>query len=360
MAKLFGSSAISTIEEPNFCPAAMNELKITTTALEKIYALAEIVVDRAKRDYEVYCFLLGNEQGCVEDILIPEQEVTSYSVEIPKSALLKLTEELETLDSNLQVLGWAHSHAKMGAFSSLTDDENHVRVLHQSKNFKIMSDKKTKYAYGLTVSLAPRNHYGVVVTQFDCGAVVLREATLDIIDQETDTSPNPAQIKTDLTEEVLRKVTIIIPQPLKWKWRDRFKKWFWGDAPEDLYHKSSIDTLPEDSPGLQFVYEGDREPKELLSSLIIDSVLTHPDMTDYIAELSSPWYLLHQQDNDENEIRQKIENIIKIAILITLEHIQDTITSLSLIPKEYYQTPKWKDAEFDEESNSTQYGGNQM
>lgn len=353
LAKLFGSSAISTIEEPNFCPAAMSKLTITATALEKIYALAEIVVDRAKRDYEAYCFLLGNEQGCIEDILIPEQEVTFYSVEIPKDALLKITEELETLESDLQVLGWAHSHANMGAFSSLTDNENHIRVLNQSKNFKILNDKKTKYAFGLTVSLAPRNHYGVVATQFDCGAVVLREATLELIEQEADIPLDPAQIKSELMEEVMRKVTIIIPKPLKWKWRDRLKNWFWNDLSEDLDRKSSIDTITEDSTDFPFVYEAKREftwPKELLGSQIIETVLSHPDLADYISKLNSQWYFC----NDENEIRQKIEDIIEIAILVTLEHIQDTITSMELKKNEESEALKWESSESDEESNLPQ------
>jgi len=359
MTKLFGSSAITTVEEPNFCPAALREIKITPEALEKIYALAEIVVEKAKKGYEAYCLLLGTEEGLVEDILIPEQEVSSFSVEISKDALLKTIEELNTLDSNYQVLGWAHSHAYMTAYSSSTDDDNHVTILNQTNNIRRVNEKKTKFAYGLTVALSPRDHYGVVVSQFECGALVQREASLIVFDQNPDSPFDPKKIKAEIKEDVLKKVKIRIPRlpkRSKWKWNWDWSDWFKSRFNRDSTHETpSIEENFDHYTGYSSYFEEkseDQWPNELKGSYLVDTILSDTSITGYVEELCDQW----RDSVGEDNFHQRLEDILEIAILATLEHVKNTLVNLTMKEEE--------DAASEEEwspivevSNANQTGG---
>ncbi len=332
--KLYGSSAISTIEDPAFCSAAMRELMISDIALEKIYTMAEIVVDLANKGYEAYCLLLGNENGLVEDILIPEQEVTSYSVDISNDSLLKVADEIDELDTGLQVLGWAHSHHTMMAFSSSTDDDNHKTILNQTNNIRQINGKKTKYMYGLTVSLEPRDNYGVVTSQFECGATLQREAIVIIEEQEEefplDSKKLLAKIKKELKKEIKKKVTFIIYRPPKIKWRSRVKEWWkdWQKSSDTQSISSSTDysyeypTIPtyfDDEPDVPW-------PEALKGSNIMDMVLFEPLMKERMNELCNEWFI----KLGDPEIQQKLEELLEIGIFKTIDHIRETLTDLSM------------------------------
>lgn len=330
MIKLFGSSAISTIEDPAYCPAAMRDLMISDLALEKIYTMAEIVVELANKGYEAYCLLLGNENGLVEDILIPEQEVTSYSVDISKDALLKVADEIDELDTDLQVLGWAHSHHTMMAFSSSTDDDNHSTILNQTNNIRQINGKKTKYMYGLTVSLEPRDNYGVVTSQFECGATLQREATVSIVDQEQESMFDPKKLRAKLKKEIKKKVTFIIYRPPKIKWRSRVKEW-WKDwhKSSDTQSISSSTDFNQEYPSFPSYFDNEPDmpwPESLKGSNIMDFVLSEPLMKDRLNELCNEWFY----NIGDTEIQQKLEDLLEIGIFKTIDHIRETLTDLSM------------------------------
>ena len=345
--KLFGSSAITTIEDPDFCPAAMRELRISDGALEKIYTMAEIVVELANKGYEAYCLLLGTEDGLVEDILIPEQEVTAYSVDISTDSLLKVADEIDELDTNLQVLGWAHSHHSMMAFSSSTDDDNHKTILNQTNNIRQINGKKTKYMYGLTVSLEPRDNYGVLTSQFECGATLQREATVIIDEQES--SLDSKKLRTQLKKEIKEKVTFIIYRPPKIKWRSRIKN-LWDDwhKPSDTPSISSSTEYSQDYPSLSSYYYDEPEmpwPESLKSDNIMEMVLSDPLMKDRLNALCNDWFYTI----GDSEIQQKLEELLEIGVFQTIDHIRETLTELAMEDPDRDNEEENDESEYDSE-----------
>jgi len=317
MSKLFGSSAaISTIVDPNACPAALRDILIEASALEKIYTFAEIVVTLGEKDYEAYCLLIGSEDGLIKDILIPEQEVTSYSVEISKDALLKISEELEALDSDLYVLGWAHSHHTMTAFSSSTDDDNNITILNQTNNFKHINGKRTKYIYSITVAIKPRDHHGVCASQFECGATLLREANLRILEQENDIIFNKDDLTDLLTEEIEKKITFYKPKPSKWQ---RLRTW-WGKSDGYFSTYSYLSSLKDFAKSQS---DSDTEvswPETLRESNIVETILNNPTIQKQISKLSNELLF----DDVEIKIQRKLKKLLKTAITSTFKQIKDS------------------------------------
>lgn len=76
-----------------------------------------------KFDAEVACWLAGEVNGdgsiVVDDILIPEQEVTTGDVDVKEEALLKMRKEYGKRCA--RIVGHFHSHCNMGNFWSAVD-----------------------------------------------------------------------------------------------------------------------------------------------------------------------------------------------------------------------------------------------
>ncbi|MFX1532749.1 MAG: hypothetical protein ACFFDI_00795 [Promethearchaeota archaeon] len=174
---------IKTIQQSKSCPAALRVIPITRRAIEKTFILAQRISHLMKSHVEVYCFLLGDKEGVVRDILIPPQEVYHSFVEIPEEALEAVALSVKEIEPNYQILGWAHSHANFSVFSSGTDDQNHRTILNQTLNLKTVNGIELKYAYGITVNEA-REVYPVIITQYPCGTVIQRKGVLEIIEPE--------------------------------------------------------------------------------------------------------------------------------------------------------------------------------
>ncbi|MFX1254080.1 MAG: hypothetical protein ACFFCZ_20875 [Promethearchaeota archaeon] len=192
-----------TVKRPVTCPVALKVIEIKSQAMEKIFVMSEAVSTLLPgTSLEVYCFLIGSRKGYVEDILIPPQIVQPTGVEISGSHLIEVSDQVARLDDKA-VLGWAHSHGRMPAFSSQIDDVNHETILNETFNLKIIDDYELKYIYSITVNLK-REIYPLVLTQYPCGALVARRAVIDIIDE----SPLSKRAKTQIEREITQKVEI--------------------------------------------------------------------------------------------------------------------------------------------------------
>lgn len=178
----------------------LNTIKIKQSALEKIFLLAQSVECIFGRPLEVYCICTG-EKDVITDILIPEQNITYVSINIQPEHILALAPEIRA--NNLQVLGWAHSHANFGVFFSGTDDYNQSTLLNDTTNYLEREGTKIKFVYGMTVN-THKNLYGIVTTQYYSGKVQHIKADFEIIE---DITPewNPEKIKTEIIEKVRQK-----------------------------------------------------------------------------------------------------------------------------------------------------------
>ncbi|MFX0096082.1 MAG: hypothetical protein ACFFBD_30365, partial [Candidatus Hodarchaeota archaeon] len=191
---------IRTIRKSKSCPAALRIIPITRMAIEKIFILAQRVSQLMRSHLEVYCFLIGNDEGIVEDILIPPQHVSHSFVEIPEAALDAVALSVKEIRSDYKILGWAHSHANFSVFSSGTDDRNHQTVLNQTLNLKLVNGTELKYAYGITVNEA-REVYPVIITQYPCGTVIQRQGVLEIIESSNLQGRNKAKVTSEKDSE---------------------------------------------------------------------------------------------------------------------------------------------------------------
>ncbi|MFX0061032.1 MAG: hypothetical protein ACFFC7_02520 [Candidatus Hermodarchaeota archaeon] len=228
---------ITTIQQSKSCPAALRIIPITRRAIEKTFILAQRISHLMKRHVEVYCFLLGDKEGVVRDILIPPQEVYHSFVEIPEEALEAVALSVNKIDSNYQVLGWAHSHANFSVFSSGTDDQNHRTILNQTLNLKVVNGIELKYAYGITVNEA-REVYPVIITQYPCGTVIQRKGVLEIVEPD----------------ELLEKTTTKTIKELPAQQADK--------TPESTTELEKTPEIEENLDSEQFIQEIDQKIKE--------------------------------------------------------------------------------------------------
>lgn len=164
----------------------ISSIKITENALKMLFSMAKQMKHVFGKDYEVYAFLVGNDD-IVTDILIPPQTVSYTHISISPNDLMQLVEPIEKY--NLKILGWGHSHCDFSVFFSNTDDENQMRILNETENYKEFTTDdghiiKMKFAYGVTVNINGEV-YGEVTTQFPCGAVFNREnVPIEVIKSE--------------------------------------------------------------------------------------------------------------------------------------------------------------------------------
>ncbi|MHA1751350.1 MAG: hypothetical protein ACTSYZ_03185 [Candidatus Helarchaeota archaeon] len=166
-------SSIKIKREPDNCPVALKKIKITDNALKKLFLMAKAVNEHLGGYYEVYCLLLG-EDDIIEDIYIPEQEAGTTSVNVSEDNLIKIINNIDSLEITKKILGWGHSHGNFSVFSSYTDDQNHLTILNQTSNFVKINNQEIKFAYGLTVNVK-KEIFGIVISQYTCGAIFQRK-----------------------------------------------------------------------------------------------------------------------------------------------------------------------------------------
>ncbi len=170
-------------------------IKIRKSALEKIFILAQSVERIFGRPLEVYCICTG-EKDVITDILIPKQNITYVSINIEPQHILALAPEIR--EKNLQVLGWAHSHANFGVFFSGTDDRNQLTLLTDTANYLEIEGVKVKFVYGMTVN-THKNLFGIVSTQYITGKITHVKAEFEIEDDLTD-QWNSEEIENEIFE----------------------------------------------------------------------------------------------------------------------------------------------------------------
>jgi len=97
-------------------------------------------------DHEIGGWITGKvTKECIilENILIPNQEVTNASVEIEPESGVKLLKEFK--DKCKKILGHYHSHAGMGVFWSTTDEENMAKIMLPRDFFIFIVGSNEKY-----------------------------------------------------------------------------------------------------------------------------------------------------------------------------------------------------------------------
>lgn len=114
-----------------------NELEITTDfkAFIKKDIMDKMNYISSEFELEMGAFLVGKWEGdkvIVEDMLIPEQEVTSTSVDFSTKNLIDMRKEYK--DKCQDIVGEWHSHNKMGAFWSGTDDEDMINKFSEPRD----------------------------------------------------------------------------------------------------------------------------------------------------------------------------------------------------------------------------------
>lgn len=205
--------------QKHYCTSPLHTIPITAIALAKIHKIAEIVNKVAEeqlqtdRKFEVYCYLLGDGetdnhgQYIVTDIIIPRHEAKPNHVDVSEDAIIEVGQYVN--DIGMVILGWSHSHGEYDAYSSETDDENHLRILNETNNVVEIDGTKMKYMYEITVN-AKHEQYGVVLTQFPCGYISQNnDCEISVIGDEP-SEEELESIENELIEIVKNKVEFTI------------------------------------------------------------------------------------------------------------------------------------------------------
>ena len=162
-------------------------LKISEFALKKVKTVVKSAFEALNHAVESYWLFLGDK--IIQDIIIPHQHVSHAFVEVDGMNILNLKNKIKK--SNLDILGWGHSHADFGVFFSDTDWRNQERVFNETSNYVIIKRKNNeadskiiiKYSYGSTFNI----HEDVFVQltwQESGGPVQHSLAKLEIIPSE--------------------------------------------------------------------------------------------------------------------------------------------------------------------------------
>jgi hypothetical protein len=178
-----------------------------------------------------------------------------------------------------------------------------------------------KYIYSITVAIEPRDYHGVCASQFECGATLLREANLQILEPEMDTFLDKEDLIDILTEEIKEKITFFKPKPSKW----RYLKTWWNKY-EDYFSSFSYTTRikyfkkSQSNSDTEFSW-----PESLKDSSVVETILDNPTIKKRLLKLSNDLLF----DEGENSIQRKLEKLLKIAITSTFKHIKDSILQLT-------------------------------
>ncbi len=137
------------------------KLKISEFAFKKVKTVVKSAFEALNHAVESYWLFLGD--SIIRDIIIPHQHVSHAFVEVDGTNILNLKKEIR--ESNLEILGWGHSHADFEVFFSGTDWQNQKRVFNETSNYAIIERKNTievskviiKYSYGSTFNIHEDN-----------------------------------------------------------------------------------------------------------------------------------------------------------------------------------------------------------
>lgn len=314
-------SSIEVKKEPENCPIALKEIKITKSALEKLFLMADAVNDHLGGMYEVYCLLLGDD-GVIEDIFIPKQEAGTASVNVSEDNLINIIEELSNMETDKKVIGWGHSHGNFSVFSSSTDDDNHITLLNQTSNYIEKNKQDIKFAYGLTVNIK-KDKFGIVISQYTCGAVFQRKGFFTVL--EEDKEFNKEEEYKNIFNTVQDKV-----ERIQWRYRHYKRSKF-----DDLYDYRYDFEFPEIGADLNL----DEDHEELFTNFrssngkshfnFIDlyrlqAILSSERMTDEL--LNSNMLKLMAKEYGFEKFKKSLYSIVKKIRKDILDEIRNTIS----------------------------------
>lgn len=211
----------------------LTPIRISAAVAEYIRAASERVCELFGRPLEFYFYLLtdnpGEEPVRVTHAYIPwGQHLTTSSCSLSLEGKLKSYEELKAY--GLPLAGWAHSHGKMPAFHSATDDGNTLSRTYDT-GMEMMCESPVDekempvhlvecpddsvnltrlstvhYAYSVVLSLDEQELYGAVgVRDKHDRTQLIKEVLIEILIAE----PGEGALLNDfedLDEELLAKV----------------------------------------------------------------------------------------------------------------------------------------------------------
>lgn len=210
-------------------------IKISAGVVDYLRTASERVCELFGKPLELYFYLLTDDTGegpvRVTHVYLPwGQHLTSGSCSLSLEGKLKSYEELKT--QGLPLAGWAHSHGKMPAFHSSTDDGNTLSRTYDS-GLEMMCESlldeeelpvhlvegpddtndiiithltRVTYAYSVVLSLEEQELYGAVGMRDNYGKTqLIKDIPVEIIEAE----PGEGALQSDfenLDEELLAKV----------------------------------------------------------------------------------------------------------------------------------------------------------
>ncbi len=159
-------------------------LKISEFAYKKVKTVVKSAFEALNHAVESYWLFFGD--NIIQDIIIPYQHVSHAFVEVDGINILNLKKIIK--ESNLEILGWGHSHADFGVFFSTTDWRNQERVFNETSNYVIIRRKKEntvskviiKYSYGSTFNIHEDN-FVQLTWQEPRGSIQHSRVNLEII-----------------------------------------------------------------------------------------------------------------------------------------------------------------------------------
>ncbi len=175
------SNSVKNFHE-RICPPAINKISMNYHTFEDIVLMAKAVNEISKerwgeeaQELEVYCYLLTDElmlnplhPAKVTEIYIPHHTASETAVDVSEQSIFEVRRYLA--ENKKILLGWAHSHGHFEVFSSKTDEQNHLNLLHDTSNKIILQNFPVKYIYGITI-VESGEHLGVILTHFPCGHI---------------------------------------------------------------------------------------------------------------------------------------------------------------------------------------------
>ena len=159
-------------------------LKISEFAYKKVKTLVKSAFEALNHAVESYWLFLGD--NIIRDIIIPYQHVSYAFVKVDGINILNLKKQIK--ESNLEILGWGHSHADFGVFFSGTDWRNQELIFNETSNYVIIKRRNhdtvlkniIKYSYGSTFNIHEDN-FVQLTWQKPEGQIQHSRANLEII-----------------------------------------------------------------------------------------------------------------------------------------------------------------------------------
>ena len=150
----------------------------------------------------------------IEDLLMPEQEVSGSSVDINPSAGPKLMKEYK--DKCKKIIGHWHSHVSMGCFWSATDETNMAGIMEPREKYVFIVSSKGEHLIRIETKVPFR--------------MSINKIGYEVIDEEYD------KIGVKMDKELKKKiiepaVSTTIPYANSYAPKNDARNWFNRDAP---------------------------------------------------------------------------------------------------------------------------------